>query len=281
MFEEMWGFAFMQRALLAAFLVGLLCSFVSFFVVLKRLAFIGVGVSHSAFGGVAAGLHLGLDPLLSGGIFATVVSWAIGWVSRKSQIHEDTVIGIFFSATMAFGIALISLMDGWMTDMFSFLFGNILAVTPRDLWVLGGVGIVVSLFLAVFFEEILIIAFDEELARADSLPVDLIYYGLLSVIAVTLIVSLKVVGIVLVSALIVIPAAIGYELCRNFRGMLVVSMLSGVSSSIGGLILSYFYDIPSGATMVLCAAALFAISVMLSPRRSLGRRLWSQPRRVG
>src|SRR5690606_13286648 len=112
MLEEMFQFAFMQRSLLAALLVGLLCSLVSFFVVLKRLAFIGVGVSHSAFGGVALGVHLGMVPLLSGGLFATAVSWLIGWVSRKGQIHEDTVIGIFFSAAMALGIALISLVDG-------------------------------------------------------------------------------------------------------------------------------------------------------------------------
>lgn len=276
MLEEMFQFAFMQRALLAALLVGLLCSLVSFFVVLKRLAFIGVGVSHSAFGGVAIGVHLGMDPLLSGGLFATAVSWLIGWVSRKGQIHEDTVIGIFFSAAMALGIALISLVDGWMSDLFSFLFGNILAVTPRDLWILTLTAVLVSLFLVLFFRPILTMAFDEEMARADNLPVDFLYYGLLTAIAATLIVSVKVVGIVLGSALVVIPAAIGYELSFNFRGMLALSLVSGVSSSLGGLILSYLYDMPSGATIVLCATALFLASVVLSPRRPFGRRLWGR-----
>lgn len=276
MFEslvEMWSFAFMRRALLAAVMVGTLGSYLSFFVVLNRLAFIGAGVSHAAFGGVALGLYAGVDPVLSGGIFATLVSWAIGWVSRKGQIHEDTVIGIFFASTMALGVAVISMTEGWMADLFSFLFGNILAVTIRDLWILGIVGIIVMAFLTILFKELLTAAFDEEMARADHLPVDALYYGLLTALAAALIVSVKVVGIILVSALIVVPAAIGYELTYNFRHMLAIAFVTGIGSSIGGLVLSYYYDIPSGATIVLTAAALFAVALLISPRRPLGRRL--------
>lgn len=276
MFEslvEMWSFAFMRRALLAAVMVGTLGSYLSFFVVLNRLAFIGAGVSHAAFGGVALGLYAGVDPVLSGGIFATLVSWAIGWVSRRGQIHEDTVIGIFFASTMALGVAVISMTEGWMADLFSFLFGNILAVTIRDLWILGIVGIIVMAFLTILFKELLTAAFDEEMARADHLPVDALYYGLLTALAAALIVSVKVVGIILVSALIVVPAAIGYELTYNFRHMLAIAFVTGIGSSIGGLVLSYYYDIPSGATIVLTAAALFAVALLISPRRPLGRRL--------
>lgn len=276
MFEslvEMWSFAFMRRALLAAVMVGTLGSYLSFFVVLNRLAFIGAGVSHAAFGGVALGLSAGVDPVLSGGIFATLVSWAIGWVSRRGQIHEDTVIGIFFASTMALGVAVISMTEGWMADLFSFLFGNILAVTIRDLWILGIVGIIVMAFLTILFKELLTAAFDEEMARADHLPVDALYYGLLTALAAALIVSVKVVGIILVSALIVVPAAIGYELTYNFRHMLAIAFVTGIGSSIGGLVLSYYYDIPSGATIVLTAAALFAVALLISPRRPLGRRL--------
>lgn len=263
----------MRRALLAAVMVGTLGSFLSFFVVLNRLAFIGAGVSHAAFGGVAIGLYAGVDPVLSGGVFATVISWAIGWVSRKGQIHEDTVIGIFFASTMALGVAVISMTEGWMADLFSFLFGNILAVTPRDLWVLGIVGAIVIAFLTIMFKELLTVAFDEEMARADHLPVDALYYGLLTALAAALIVSVKVVGIILVSALIVVPAAIGYELTHNFRSMLAIAFVTGIGSSIGGLVLSYYYDIPSGATIVLTAAALFAVALLISPRRPLGRKL--------
>src|SRR5690606_38355714 len=133
---------------------------------------------------------------------------------------------------------------------------------------------IVILFLVAFFRPLLTMAFDEEMARADNLPVDLLYYGLLTAVSVTLVVSVKVVGIVLGSALVVIPAAIGYELSLNFRGMLAISLISGVASSLGGLILSYLYDMPSGATIVLCATALFLVSVALSPRRPLGRRVW-------
>lgn len=265
----------MQRALLAAVLVGIIGGFTSFFVVLKRLAFIGAGVSHAAFGGVAIGLHLGMDPLLSGGLFATLVSWAIGWVSRRGGMHEDTVIGVFFAGSMALGVVLMSLLEGWMTDLFSFLFGNILAVTAADLTILAAVGAAVTAFLALYFKELLTFAFDEELARAEALPVTSLYYGLLTALAATLIVAVKVVGIVLVSALMVIPAAIGYELSRNFRGMLAIALVSGVACNVAGLVVSYIYDVPAGATMVLCAAGLFLVSVMVSPRRPLGRRLWT------
>lgn len=278
--QEMLSFGFMQRALLAALLVGLTGSFISFFVVLKRLAFIGAGISHAAFGGVAIGLRLGIDPVLSGGIFATLTSWAIGWVSRRGQMHEDTAIGIFFAASMALGVALVSTAEGWMTDLFSFLFGNILAVTATDLWVLAGVGAAVAAFLGLYFKELLTIAFDEELARADALPVDALHYGLLTAVSAAIIVSVKVVGIILISALIVIPAAIGYEMSRDFRWMLAIALVSGTISSLGGLVFSYFYDIPSGATIVLWATALFALSVALSPRRPVGRWIAARLRRA-
>src|SRR5690606_29490727 len=259
---EMWSFSFMQRALLAAVLVGIIGGFTSFFVVLKRLAFIGAGVSHAAFGGVAIGLHLGMDPLLSGGLFATLVSWAIGWVSRRGGMHEDTVIGVFFAGSMALGVVLMSLLEGWMTDLFSFLFGNILAVTAADLTILAAVGAAVTAFLALYFKELLTFAFDEGLARAEGLPVTSLYYRLPTVLAAILVVAVQVVGIVLVSAPMDTPAATAFAPSVKVRALLAIALVSGVAFNVEGLVVSYIYDVSPGASIVISAAGHFPVSVM-------------------
>lgn len=266
---DILAYDFMQRALLAGIFAGILCSYVAFFVVLKRLAFVGVGISHSAFGGVAIGLFLGIDPVLTGGIFAVLVAWAIGFASRHGNIHEDVSIGVFFSVAMAFGITLVGLIKGYYVDLFSFLFGNILAVNVQDLWVLAGSGGVVILLLNIFFKELLFMCFDEEMAMANGIPVNFLHYLLLTCIAVTVVVAVKVVGVILASALLVIPAAAAYELTRNFRLMLVISVAAGILSAVGGLCLSYYFNLPSGSTIVLLAGALFLAAFSFSPRRRL------------
>lgn len=274
MLTEMLSYDFMQRALVGGVIVVLLCAFLSFFVVLKRLSFIGVGISHSAFGGLALGVVLGVNPLLSAAAFAVLVSWGIGITSKKGRLHEDITIGIFFSAAMAFGVALISISRGYKTDLFSLLFGNILAITAADIWTLAGCGGAVILFLILLFKELLTISFDEEVAHVGGLPVGFLYYGLLTAMAVTVVASIKVVGIILVEALLVIPGATGFQLSRNFRGMLLFSLLSGIASLVGGLVLSYAYDLASGATIVLCSALLFFLAFLFSPRKGIITRLF-------
>lgn len=263
----MFTYEFMQRAFIAGVMAGLLCSFVSLFVVMQRLAFAGVGISHSALGGVAIGVLAGVNPVISAGLFCTAIAWLIGLISKKGDIHADTVIGIFFSATMALGIALISLTRGYYPDLLGFLFGNILAVTVQDLWILGIAGTVIALFLTLFFKELLFLCFDEETAQAAGIPTTFLYYALLTVIALTIVICVKILGIVLASALLVIPAITGYELARNFRGVLVVSLVSGVITATAGLFLSYHLNLPSGATIVLCATLLFFAAMLFSPRR--------------
>lgn len=265
--EGILAYDFMQRAFLAGIMAGILCSFVSLFVVMQRLAFAGVGVSHSALGGVAIGVLTGVNPVLSAGLFCTAVAWLIGFISRKGDIHEDTVIGVLFSTSMALGIALISLTQGYYPELMSFLFGNILAVTVTDLWALGTVGTVIILFLILCFKELLFVCFDEEAATAAGIPTTFLYYALLTVIALTIVVCVKILGIVLASALLVIPAITGYELARNYRGVLAVSLATGLTASVGGLVLSYCLDLPSGATIVLCSAILFFAAMLFSPRR--------------
>jgi zinc transport system permease protein len=264
---ELLSYGFMQRALAAGILVGVLCGVLGFFVVLKRLSFIGVGISHSAFGGIAIGVLLGIDPLVAAAVFSTGVAWAIGWLSRKGRLHEDTAIGILFSSAMALGVALISLSSDYQLDLFGYLFGNILAVSPHDLWLLGGIVAVVLTGISLLFKELLFLTFDEEVARANGLPVTPLYFLLLTALALVVVAAIRVVGLILVEALLVMPAAIGYQLAGGYRSMLAISVASAVLAAIVGLFVSYFLNIAAGATIVLVLTALFFGALRLGRHR--------------
>jgi zinc transport system permease protein len=263
--SEMLSYSFMVRALAAALLVGFLCSALSFFVVLKRLSFLGAGISHTALGGIAIGLVTGINPVLTGSIFAVATAVSIGYISRVGKVSEDTIIGIFYAFGMALGIALISTFRGYYPELFSLLFGNILAVSRQDVLLILVVTAVVTLFLGLFFRELLAICFDEEMALAGGLPVNLLYMGLLAAIGLTVMVAVKLVGVVLVAALIVIPGATGYRLCKNYREMMAVSLLIGLAGSTGGLLFSYYYPVPPGAAIVLLMTVIFIFSMLLKP----------------
>lgn len=258
---DLLSYLFMQRALVACILVGTLCSTVSFFVVLKRLSFLGVGISHAALGGIALGVVTGFNPVLTGSAFAVAAAITTGIISREGRLSEDTVIGILYAAGMALGIALISAARGYYPELFSLLFGNILAITSRELWLLLAVSVSVLLYICLFFKELLALCFDEEMTRASGVPATALYLGLLVAMALTVICSAQLVGTVLVSALLVIPAATGYRLSRHFRTMLVIAVLVGNLGSLGGLILSYYYRIPPGASIVLVMTVMFTCSL--------------------
>jgi zinc transport system permease protein len=262
---EPFSYSFMLRALAAAVMVGLVCSTLSFFVVLKRLSFLGAGISHTALGGIAIGLVTGINPVITGSIFAVGAAVSTGYISKTGKVSEDTVIGVFYAFGMALGIALISTFKGYYPELFSLLFGNILAVSNQDLFLMTVVGIVIILFLLLFFKELLAICFDEEMALAGGLPVSLLYMGLLAAIGLTIMISVQLVGVVLVAALIVIPGATGFRLCANYRGMLALSLVTGLSGSIGGLLLSYYYPIPPGAAIVLLMTMFFVLAMIIRP----------------
>jgi len=279
---EVLGYAFVQRALIAGILVGLLCGVLGFFVVLKRLSFIGVGISHSAFGGIAIGVLAGVEPLLAAAVFSTAVAWAIGWLSRKGRLHEDTAIGILFSSAMALGVALISLSSTYQVDLFGYLFGNILAVSASDLWLLGSIAMVVLGVVGLLFKELLFLAFDEEVARANGLPVTALYFVLLGCLALAVVAAIRVVGIVLVEALLVIPAAIGYQLAHGYRAMLCLSVAAAVLSAVVGLFVSYFLNVAAGATIVLVLTVLFVAALAIGHlRRAAPARRLAVAKRAG
>jgi ABC-type Mn2+/Zn2+ transport system permease subunit len=267
MFEEMLSFPFFRRALLGGILVVITLSLLSFFVVLRRIAFMGTGISHSALAGVAIGLTLGINTTVSATIFCALIALLIGYISKKGRVREDVAIGITFSGTMALGVTLISLSGKYMSNLFSYLFGSILSRTPGDIVLMGFYCLVTATLITLFFRHLLLISFEESIARVAGVPVDSLHYMLLVLIAVVTVASIKLVGIILVSALLVLPAATARQLVRTYRPMLILSILVGLISLFTGLVLSYTFDLPSGATIVLCACALFFICFALSPRR--------------
>jgi ABC-type Mn2+/Zn2+ transport system permease subunit len=264
---EILGYAFMQRALVASLLIGTVSAVIGVYVVLRGLAFIGAGIAHASFGGVALGFLLGINPILAAVVFCLATAWGIAWTSQRAEVREDTAIGIFFAATMALGILFIGLMRDYNVDLFGYLFGSVLAVTQEDLWLSLGLGVGVLLTVGLFFKELLFVTFDPEMAQVSGLPAGVLYVLLLSLMALAIVLSIKVVGIILVSALIVIPAAAAYQLTEDFRSMMLLAVIIGNLSAVIGLFLSYELDTASGATMVLTATAVFLLSAVASPRR--------------
>jgi zinc transport system permease protein len=272
----MLSYSFGQTALVGGILIAITCSLMSFFIIVRRLAFAGMGISHAAFGGVAIGIAAGVNPIATAAAFCVAVAGGIGWFSRKGKLHEDTIIGILFSAAMAFGVVLIAAAHAYNQDLLSYLFGSILAVSWTDVILLAVMGVLAVGFMVLFFKELLFFSFDEETATASGVPVRFVYYGLLVTIALTIVVAIKLVGIILVSALIVIPGATGLQLSRNYRSVIVFSIASGILSVVIGLQLSFSFNVASGATIVLVMFALFLLAVAVSPRRTYMRALLSK-----
>ena len=268
---DLLQYAFMQRALIAGVVIGTVCAVVGVYVVLKGISFIGAGIAHASFGGVALGFALGINPVLAAVVFCLFVAWAVGLVARRGEMKEDTAVGVFFAATMALGILVIGMMRGYQVDLFSYLFGSILAVTRQDLWMSATLGAVVLLTVAVLYKELLFVTFDPEMAAVVGVPASRVHFVLLGLIALTVVLSMKVVGIVLVSALIVTPAAAAYQLTEDFRTMMALSVLTGIFSATGGLLLSYWLNTGSGATIVVLTTLVFLLAVALSPRRRRSR----------
>jgi zinc transport system permease protein len=259
---------FMQRALVGSVAIGVLCGLLGFFVVLRRYAFIGVGISHSAIGGVALGVLLGVPPLPVAAVFAVAVALGIAAVSRKAALSEDAVIGVFFSGSMALGIVLFSMNRGYQQDLFSYLFGNVLAISTREIVVLGAAAAAIATAIAAIFKEQLFIAFDEEVARAYGHRVDLLDAALLVCLALTVIVGVRLVGVLLVEAMLVVPAATAALWASNFRQQVALSCSLGAASGMIGLFVSYYADLAAGGTIVLVAVAAFFASLALTRRPS-------------
>ena len=260
---------FFIRALVASTLVGLICAVVGTYVVLKGISFIGDGISHAAFPGVVAAFILQVPFYLGAAVAAVATALAIGWVSRRGVLRMDTAIGVLFAGTFALGVFMFSTISGYVADLFSFLFGNILAISASDLVALVILGSIVLGVVAALWKELLYATFDPLGAEAAGIPVGRLEYLLLALVALAIVVSLQAVGIILVVAMLVTPAATAQLLTARFGRLMQVAILLGVVSSIAGLYLSFWLDAASGATIVLVETAVFLAVLALSPRTGL------------
>jgi ABC-type Mn2+/Zn2+ transport system permease subunit len=264
---ELFTYDFMQRSLLAAALVGGLCSVIGVFVVLRGLAFVGAGTAHAAFAGVALGFLMGWPPLLMAMIFGLATVWITGWVEEKGRMKLDVSIGILYTTTMALAILFIGLMKTYNAEVYGYLFGSVLSVTSEELRMIGGLSILVLGLISLFSKELYFIAFDQEMAEASGVPARRIFFLLLTLIALTVVVSLKTVGAILVFAMILIPASTAYQLTHSLTTLTWYAVLIGIACSVGGVLISAAWDIPSGPAIVLLSTAVFFLSVLLSPKR--------------
>lgn len=264
---DLLAYDFMQRSLLAAAMVGGLCSVIGVFVVLRGLAFVGAGTSHAAFAGVALGYLMGWPPLALAILFGLATVWITGWVEEKGRMKLDVSIGILYTTTMALAILFLGLMKTYNAEVYGYLVGSVLSVTSEELRVIGGLSILVLGLLLLFSKELYFIAFDQEMAEASGVPARRIFFLLLTLVALTVVVSLKTVGAILVFAMILIPASTAYQLTHSLTTLTWYSVIIGVSTAVAGVLISATWDIPSGPAIVLLATTIFFLAVLFSPKR--------------
>ncbi len=256
---EILQFPFMQRAVLAGIFLAALLGFLGVFAILKKMAFFGDGIAHASLAGIAIGLVASVNPLWTAIIFSAVIAVLIHFLEKKTKLSIDAVIGIIFTASLALGVILISLQKGYQPELISFLFGNILSVNFYELVIMIIFSIIIILFLAIFYKKLSLIAFDKEGAYLAGININLFEILFNIFLAVAIVLGVKILGIILVSALLIIPASIGKILSGSFRGLVWWSIIVGEIMVLLGLILSYVFDLPSGAVIVLCGAIIFII----------------------
>jgi manganese/iron transport system permease protein len=262
---------FMQRALAVSLIVGVLCSVLGCFVVLRAMAFLGDALAHAILPGVAIAYLLGANLFAGALVAALVVALGIALFSRGGEVKEDTAIGILFTAALSLGVVLISTVRSYATDLTHILFGNVLGVSVGDLWLTGLLAVAVLAVVLLFYKEFVLAIFDPVLAHVLGRRPEVMRSVLLVLLAVTIVASLQTVGVGLVAALLVTPAATAYLFTRRLPVMMAVAALIGAASGVAGLYLSYYLDVASGAAVVLTATAVFVVAFLAAPRRGL---LW-------
>lgn len=271
------AYSFMQRGLLAALMVGILCSVIGCYVVLRSMAFLGDAMAHAVLPGIAIAYLLG-GSLAAGAIVAAVlVALGISFVSRKGAIKEDTAIGILFTAALALGIALISSIRTYAVDLTHILFGNVLGVSTADLWLTGVLGSFILIAMLLAYRPFLVISFDPVLAATLRLRVGLVRTFLLVLLALTIVISIQTVGVALAAAMLVTPGATAYLLTRRLPAMMMAAAVIGALSSIIGLYASYYLNIASGAAVVLAATFFFLLAFFFAPERGF---VWERRQRA-
>lgn len=256
---ELLQYTFFQNALLGSFLTAIACGIVGTYIVTRRLVFISGGITHSSLGGLGVGFFLGINPILSALIFSVLSAFGIEWLSKKQDVRQDSAIAAFWSFGMAVGIIFIFLKSGFAPNLSDYLFGNILTITYTDILWLALLSFIVVIGFILFKHQIIYVAFDAEFARTRNLPVKLIEYVMMFFIAVTIVLSIRLVGIMLLMSLITIPQMTANLFTSNYSRIVVWSVLIGFISCVLGLFLSYFLNVPSGAFIIFTLITFFFI----------------------
>lgn len=262
-FLNLFTFGFFQKALLAAFFTSISAGITGTYIVARRIVFISGGITHASFGGIGLAFLMGFNPLLGAGLFAILSAFGIEFFKHRIKIREDSSIAIWWSLGMALGIIFVFLTPGYTPNLMSYLFGNILTVSTQELEAMCVLLVILILVFSIFYREILYIAFDEEFARASGIPVSLFNYLVMVIISLVIVLNIRAVGIILILSLLTIPQATANIFTGNFRKLLSLSVVFAFSGTFLGLIISYFLDIPSGATIIFTLLILFAAMKIL------------------
>lgn len=270
-FDSLLNYSFLQNAVLAAVLAAVVCGIVGPFIVIKRISYVSGSIAHAVLGGVGVAYYLGFPPLAGAFISAVIFALILAWIRLKADQHEDTVIGAIWAMGMAIGVIFMYLTPGYNVDLLTFLFGNILMVSGTQIYLLSGLNLLIIIVFLLFFRQFLAISFDEEYARLRGLPVDFLYILLMVMIAITIVVLIQIVGLLLVIALLTLPAATAGLFTRTASGMIFLSILLGLFFTLGGIAISYAPGIPAGATIILFSGFTFLIAIIL--KKTLPKRM--------
>ncbi len=265
---EALGFEFMRNALLAGLMASVTCGIIGSLVVVNRIVFISGGIAHAAYGGIGLAFYLGI-PFMAGTLgFSLLTAMIMAAVTLKTRHRSDTIIGVLWAVGMALGVVLLDLTPGYNVDLMSYLFGSILTVPRADIWIMGGVSAVIIGAVVLCYNEFLAMSYDEEFARLRGVPVKILYTLLIAMIALAVVTVIRVVGLILVIALMTIPPYISERFAQSLKGMMVISTALGVLFTVAGLWLSYAFNLTSGATIILVGGVGFFLSVLVDPVRS-------------
>ncbi|MEN8155746.1 MAG: metal ABC transporter permease [Bacteroidota bacterium] len=260
---ELFRYGFFQHAFFSAILMSVTCGIIGTYIVSRRMVFISGGITHASFGGVGIGYFLGFPPLAGAALFAVLAALTTENLTRRKVLRNDSIIAIMWSLGMALGIIFITMTPGYAPNLMSYLFGSILTVTALDLWLMLSLAVVVTAFFTILFKPILYISFDEQFAKTRGIPVMLMNYLLIILVALTVVLSIRIAGIILVLSILTIPQNIANLFTNRFGKIMVWSVLIGFVASLLGLVFSYYMDIPSGATIIFTLVVMYLAARLL------------------
>ena len=256
---ELLHYTFFRHALLGSLFASIACGIIGTYIVTRRLVFISGGITHASFGGIGLGLYAGISPLLSAAVFSVLSAFGVEWLSKRKDMREDSAIAVFWTFGMAVGIIFSFLAPGFTPDLSAFLFGNILTITPTDIWMLATLSVLLILFFTLFLNPIIYIAFDREFARSQRIPVAIFEYLLMMFIALTIVSCLRMVGIVLAISLLTLPQMTANLFTHSFKRIIWLSITIGYIGCLGGLVISYKLQVPSGAAIIFFSILVYAL----------------------